>query len=283
MLGVEAIPAAAFFALLFLNPRSPRWLTSKGRHGEAQAVMDRLVADPVARDKELAEIRASLDLEHHSVRESIFSRPYLMPLFLACAIAVFNQASGINALLYYAPKIFKLTGAAGESALLQSVLIGVVNLIFTMVALTVIDRFGRRKLMLVGSVGYIISLGTAAAVFFVNGENFSAMGGTMLLGALMVFIASHAFGQGAVIWVFVSEIFPNRVRARGLAIASFSLWIANAIIAQAFPIMLGALGGGLVFAVFAGFMVVQLVWVIALMPETKGIPLEGIQKQMHID
>ena len=136
--------------------------------------MARLVADPAQRAQELADIRASLDLEHHTTRESIWSRPYLKPLFLACAIAVFNQLSGINALLYYAPKVFQLTGAAGDSAMLQSVLIGVVNLVFTMAALTVIDRFGRKKLMLVGSVGYIVSLGTAAAVFFAQGENFSA-------------------------------------------------------------------------------------------------------------
>lgn len=281
MFGVEAVPAAVFFGLLFLNPRSPRWLCAKGRDDEARAVMSRLVPDPAARDRELAEIRGSLDRERHGVREPLFSRAFLVPLGLACTIAVFNQLSGINALLYYAPKIFKLTGAAGESALFQSVIIGLVNLVCTMAAVAVIDRFGRRKLMLIGSVGYILSLGTAAAVFFANGADFSPAGGLALLGALVLFIAAHAVGQGAVIWVFISEIFPNRVRSRGLAVASFTLWAANAAIAQLFPVVLGALGGGPVFAIFCGFMILQLLWVILVMPETKGISLEAIQERLQ--
>jgi len=283
MFGVEAAPAALFFGLLFLTPLSPRWLMFKGRQDEARVVLSRLEGNPAVVEQELKAIQESLDLAHHSTRESLYSAKYLKPIFLACAIAVFNQLSGINALLYYAPKIFKMTGAAGESAMLQSVLIGVVNLIFTVAALAVIDRMGRKKLMLVGSVGYILSLGSAALVFFINGEQFSGLGGTVLLGSLMVFIASHAFGQGAVIWVFISEIFPNRVRARGQALASFSLWVANAVIAQLFPIVIGGLGGGIVFALFSAFMVVQLLWVIVFMPETKGIPLEEIQKKLNIE
>ena len=283
MFGVEALPAALFTALLFLTPRSPRWLMAKGRNEEARSVLSRLEGDPSVVEQELVAIRESLDLEHHSLRESLYSAKYMKPIFLACAIAVFNQLSGINALLYYAPKVFKMTGAAGESAMLQSVMIGVVNLIFTVAALLVIDHFGRKKLMLVGSIGYILSLGSAAAVFFFYGEEFTSIGGNVLLGALMLFIASHAFGQGAVIWVFISEIFPNRVRARGQALAACSLWVANAVIAQVFPIVIGGLGGGIVFTMFCLFMVVQLVWVIVFMPETKGVPLEDIQKELGIE
>ncbi len=283
MYGVEALPAAVFFLLLFFNPRSPRWLMSKGRQDEAQAVLSRVQGDTKAVAAELQAIQESLDLEHHSMRERFYSLKYIKPILLACTIAVFNQLSGINALLYYAPKIFKMTGAGGESAMFQSVLIGLVNLVFTMAALATIDRLGRKKLMLVGSVGYVLSLGAAALIFFAQGEDFSPLAGLVLLGALMLFIASHAFGQGAVIWVFVSEIFPNRVRARGQALASCSLWVANALIAQVFPIMLGGLGGGACFAVFTAFMVLQLFWVITYMPETKGIPLEEIQKRLHIE
>jgi sugar porter (SP) family MFS transporter len=319
MYGVEALPAAVFFLLLFFNPRSPRWLMSKGRQDEARAVLSRVQGDTKAVAAELQAIQESLDLEHHSMRERFYSLKYIKPILLACAIAVFNQLSGINALLYYAPKIFKMTGAGGESAMFQSVLIGLVNLVFTMAALAVIDRLGRKKLMLAGSIGYIVSLAVVAGTFYFFSEEFAqanaAMeaveearesgaleaviadleareakalaavktGGAVILVSFMVFIASHAFGQGAVIWVFISEIFPNRVRARGQALASFSLWVANAAIAQVFPILLGGLGGGPCFAMFTAFMVLQLFWVIVYMPETKGIPLEEIQKRLHID
>jgi sugar porter (SP) family MFS transporter len=283
MYGVEALPAAIFFLLLFFNPRSPRWLVSKGRQDEARAVLSRVQGDPTAVAAELEAIQESLDLVHHSMRERFYSLKYVKPILLACTIAVFNQLSGINALLYYAPKVFKMTGAGGESAMFQSVLIGLVNLVFTVAALAVIDRLGRKKLMLVGSIGYILSLCAASLVFFAYGDDFSTLAGMVLLGALMLFIASHAFGQGAVIWVFISEIFPNRVRARGQALASFCLWVANAAIAQVFPVVLGELGGGPCFAMFTGFMALQLLWVLVYMPETKGIPLEQIQKRLNIE
>ena len=319
MFGVEAVPAAVFFVLLFGNPCSPRWLMSKGRRDEAQAVLSRLEGDTAVVQAELKAIQLSLDLEHHSLYERLLSRQYLQPLLLACTIAVFNQLSGINAVLYYAPKIFKLTGAAGESAMLQSVIIGLVNLVFTMAALAVIDHFGRKRLMLVGSIGYVLSLAVIAWAFFNYGSEFTAAteaieavaeaqtegvdvealkglqiredqalaavktGGVIILFSLIAFIASHAFGQGAVIWVFISEIFPNRVRARGQAVASFSLWIACAGISQTFPMVLGRFGGGAIFAVYCSCMVLQLLWVIFVMPETKGVPLEDIQKRMGIE
>ena len=178
-----------------------------------------------------AAIQTSLDLEHHSLKEPLYCRKYTKPIMLAVMIAVFNQLSGINAILYYAPSVFEMAGFSEESSMLQSVLIGFTNLIFTMAALLIIDHFGRKKLMFVGSIGYIVSLGVAAAAFFVfRGGEFTPSGSKIVLGALVVFMASHAFGQGAVIWVFISEIFPNRVRARGQALGSCTHWVMAAAV-----------------------------------------------------
>ena len=282
MFGVEAFPAAAFFLLMFTNPNSPRWLVAKGRIAEAKEILHKIETKPAAADAELLAIRESLDLDHHRLSEPFYTKTYLKPIMLAVLIAFFNQASGINAVLYYAPKIFKMAGSASESAMLQSVIIGLTNLVFTIAALAVIDHFGRKFLMIIGSIGYILSLGTASWAFFTYGNDFSSAGGLILLTALIVFIASHAFGQGAVIWVFISEIFPNRVRARGQALGCFTHWVFAAIISQTFPVIAGAFGGGAIFAIYAGLMVLQLVWVLTIMPETKGIPLEEIQKRLGI-
>jgi len=281
MFGVEAFPAAAFFLLLFLTPESPRWLVGQRRSNEARNVLARMGTDTGNAEQEIAEIQASLDLEHHSLREPLFQKSYTKPVLLAVAIAMFNQLSGINAVLYYAPHILKMTGVGEDTAFLQAVAIGGTNLIFTMAALAVIDHFGRRKLMLVGSLGYILSLGTTAAAFYKYQGDFTPAGGTAVLIGLLVFIASHAFGQGAVIWVFISEIFPNRVRARGQALGSFTHWVMAALISWTFP-MLADLSGGHVFAFYTLMMVLQLLWVLFVMPETKGIPLEQIQKRLGI-
>lgn len=283
MFAVEAFPAVAFFFLLFANPLSPRWLVAKSRVEQARAILARLGTDDNGVDKEIQAIQQSIDLEHHALRERFYCRKYFTPISLAVLIAMFNQLSGINAILYYAPNIFKMAGAATESAMLQSVLIGFTNLVFTMLALIVIDHFGRKRLMLVGSIGYIISLGTASVAFYKFGTEFSAMGGKVVLGALVLFIASHAFGQGAVIWVFISEIFPNRVRARGQALGSFTHWIMAAAISWTFPLFADMLGGGTVFAIYGAMMVFQLIWVLKIMPETKGVPLEQIQKHLGIE
>ena len=282
MFGVEAFPAAAFFFLLFLNPLSPRWLVAKQRLEEARQVLDTCGTDTGNIDEEIKEIQLSLDIEHHSLQEPFFCKKYLKPILLAVLIAMFNQLSGINALMYYAPHIFKMAGAATESALLQTVAVGGTNLIFTMVALVIIDFFGRRKLMLVGSIGYILSLSSTSWAFYSYGTQFTDLGSTIVLISLLVFIASHAFGQGAVIWVFISEIFPNRVRARGQALGSFTHWFMAAVISWTFP-MIAEFSGGHTFAFYAICMVGQLLWVIWVMPETKGISLEQIQKKLGIE
>lgn len=276
MFGVEAFPAAVFFFLLFLTPQSPRWLVAKGRIEEARAILQRCGTDTGNVDEAIQEIHHSLDQQHHSLQEPFFCRKYSKPILLAIAIAAFNQLSGINALIYYTADIFKMAGYGSIDALQQSVIIGITNLVFTMAAMAVIDQFGRKKLMLIGSIGYILSLSAAAYSFYTK------TGGALLLISLMVFIASHAFGQGAVIWVFISEIFPTSVRARGQALGSFTHWIMAAGISWTFP-MIAAQSGGHTFAFYALCMVGQLLWVIAIMPETKGISLERIQQKLGID
>ncbi|MGE5754327.1 MAG: sugar porter family MFS transporter [Planctomycetaceae bacterium] len=282
MLGVVAVPAAAFFFLLLLTPESPRWLVARGRIDEVRAVLDRLGTDAGSVEEEIREIQASLDLAHHSLKEPFFRKAYLKPILLAVAIAVFNQLSGINALMYYAPAIFQMAGAGEASALLQAVAVGGVNLLFTMAAMLVIDHFGRRRLMLVGSIGYIVSLSATAWAFYRYGTEFTTLGSALVLVSLLVFIASHAFGQGAVIWVFISEIFPNRIRARGQALGSFTHWLMAALISWTFP-MIAAVSGGHAFAFYAAMMVLQLLWVLFVMPETKGVPLEEIQAKLGIE
>lgn len=281
MFGVEALPAAAFFLLLFLTPESPRWLMARRREAEARSVLARLGTDAGGVDEEIAAIQASLDLAHHRLEEPFFQAAYRRPILLAVAIAAFNQLSGINALMYYAPSIFRMAGAGQGSALLQTVLVGGTNLLFTMAAMSVIDRVGRRRLMLAGSVGYIVSLTATAWAFYRYGTDFTPTGSLVVLGGLLLFIASHAFGQGAVIWVFISEIFPNRVRARGQALGSFTHWFMAAAISWTFP-MIAQASGGHAFAFYAVMMVLQLVWVLRVMPETKGVPLEDIQKRLGI-
>ncbi len=274
MFGVEAFPAAAFFLLLFGTPASPRWLMTKGREDEARSIMSRLGAEHI--EKEIYDIQQSIDLEHHATREPFFCRTYLKPIMLAFLIAAFNQLSGINALLYYSARIFEMAGASADFARLQSVLVGATNLVFTMLAMAIIDHFGRKRLMLVGSIGYIISLSTVAWAFYTD------RGGTVVLASFLLFIASHAFGQGAVIWVFISEIFPTRVRAKGQALGSFTHWFMCAGIAWTFP-MFAEKTGAHIFAFYAGMMVLQLIWVLLMMPETKGVPLEEIQKKLGIE
>ena len=281
MFGVEALPAFLFFFLLFFIPLSPRWLVAKGKEEQAMKVLEKCGTDNGSVEDEIVEIRASLDLETDHRTERFFSKKFMKPIMLAVAIAIFNQLSGINAVLYYAPHIFRMAGAGSNSALLQSVAIGGTFVLFTVLALTVIDRMGRRKLMIFGSIGYIVSLAVTAWAFYTYGTDFSKAGGTVVLISILVFVAAHSFGQGTVIWVFISEVFPNRVRARGQALGSFTHWFMAAAISWTFPVI-ADISGGHTFAFYALCMVGQLLWVLLVMPETKGLSLEQIQKKMGI-
>ncbi len=285
MFGVEAAPALAFFGLLFFVPRSPRWLMAKGRTAEARRVLERVGVDAAGGvDAEIALIQVSLHAERSAAREPLFQRRYTKPILLVVAIAMFNQLSGINAVLYYAPEIFRSAGADENAALLNSVGLGAMNLLFTLIALTMIDRFGRRFLILVGSVGYMFSLGALSWAFMSQSTRvedaieFTSLGSSVVLAGLLLFIASHAVGQGAVIWVFISEIFPNRVRGRGQSLGCFTHWVMAALISQTFPMFSDWAGGGGVFAFYGVCMALQFIWAIRWMPETKDVPLEDIER-----
>lgn len=273
MLGVSAIPAACFLMLLFGIPRSPRWLVKKRRVPEAREVL-RLTGEENF-EAELQDIIVSIDAEHGHGDEPLFTRKYRVPIFLAVTIGLFNQLSGINAILYYSSYIFLQAGFSKDSGNLQSVAIGATNLIFTVIAMSVIDRIGRKTLLLVGSVGLAMSLAGVAAVFAMHRHE------EMLVGLLIFFIASFAFSQGAVIWVYLSEVFPNRVRAKGQSLGSLSHWLMNAIISLTFP-WVASKSRPAPFALFAAMMVVQFFVVLFIYPETKGVTLEQMQKKMGI-
>jgi MFS transporter, SP family, arabinose:H+ symporter len=272
MLGVVAIPSLVFALLTLLISESPRWLALKrGDVAGALGVLKEI--DPAVADATLASILASRDRAEASPSKAFFSAHYRWPILLAFLLAFFNQLSGINAIIYYAPRVFEMTGLTKSSALLSTAGIGLVNLVFTMLGLSLIDRFGRRVLMYIGSLGYIVSLGLMALAFYRN----SFAGMTIYVFA---FIASHAVGQGAVIWVFIGEIFPNEVRAAGQSLGCFTHWMFAAIIANIFPALAGRLGGGPIFAFFSAMMVLQLLYVMFMMPETKGIALEDMDAQL---
>jgi MFS transporter, SP family, xylose:H+ symportor len=274
MLGIAAVPAALFYVLVRRIPESPRWLVKQHRHEEATEVLRRVGSDdPVALVGEIAE---SLHEETVSADEPFFQRKYRKPILLAVMVASFNQLAGINALIYYTADIFKMAGAGRSSALVQSVVIGFTNLVFTMIAMTVIDRFGRKRLLLVGAAGLALCLGLVAYAFH------RGVGGTLVLASLIGYIAFFAFSQGSVIWVYLSEIFPNRVRARGQALGSFTHWFWAALVSWTFPIIAEASGAS-AFAFFAGMMVLQFVLVWVFLPETKGVSLERIQRTLGIE
>jgi len=274
VLGMEAFPALAFVIMILLVPRSPRWLIVKrGLVDEARKVLE--IINPATVEEHLAAIHATGTTRKSGLRE-FFSGRFSLPIILAFLVAFFNQLSGINAVIYYAPRIFTQTGMAGSSALLSSVGIGVVNLIFTMAGLALIDRMGRRFLMIIGSFGYIISLTMVAIAFFTG----AAANGYLVPVLLFVFIASHAIGQGAVIWVFISEIFPNDMRSWGNSLGCGTHWVFAAVIAGSFPFFAGKFGGGPIFAFFAFMMVFQLLWAWKIMPETKGVSLEDLEKRL---
>jgi sugar porter (SP) family MFS transporter len=276
MLGIMAVPSLIYFVLLFFVPNSPRWLVLKKRTPEAEEVLKKCGSLDVK--AEIDDIVESLRIELDGVKEKFFTRKYRIPIFAAVMVAVFNQLTGINAVMYYAPRIFEMAEVSRNIALLQSVAIGFTNMIFTMIAMSVIDRYGRKTLLLIGSVGMAFFLGMVARSFYI--QDFE---GYAVLVYLLGYCAFFAFSQGAVIWVFISEIFPNKVRARGQSLGSFTHWAMAAVVSLNFPILAKSIGGGNSFMFFAAMMVLQFFCVWRFIPETKGKSLEQIQKDLRIE
>lgn len=272
MMGVQAIPSVIYLLLMILIPESPRWLLSKFKNDEAKKVLQLM-----GQEADYEKIKEELDKDNNDAskaNDTIFLKKYRTPLVLAFLMAFFNQLSGINAFLYYSSRIFQEAGLGESTALLSSIGIGVVNLIFTLLGVFLIDKLGRKVLMYIGSVGYIISLSLVAMAFFFNWE------GIAVPVFLFLFIAAHAIGQGAVIWVFISEIFPNHLRASGQSFGSTTHWVLAAIIPSLIPYLFSTVGPGVVFLFFAVMMVFQLLFVAFMMPETKGISLEELSKKL---
>ena len=274
MFGVSAIPAVLFLITLFVIPRSPRWLVTQSSLHEALSVL-KLTGVPQAQE-ELDEIVASVHLERAGTPDPLFSRQYFKPIVIAFTVGMFSQLSGINAVLYYLNDIFTLAGATKVSGNLQAIAVGATNLVFTLLAMSVIDKFGRKKLLLIGTVGLGICLSLIAYVFYTHTHL------DWLVWLLMAFIASFAMSQGAVLWVYISEVFPNRVRSKGQALGSSSHWVWNVLISLLFPIMAKS-SGAYPFMFFAAMMAVDFVLVLFYYPETTGISLEKMQHKFGID
>lgn len=266
MLGVEAVPALIYFLMVLKAPESPRWLLLH-RDDEASAREVFLALQSEGVEQTISAIKAD---KAGRKRESLFKPEFRFPVLLAFLLAAFNQLSGINFIIYYAPRVFDMAGLDGSTALLSTAGVGLVNLVFTMVGLSLIDRLGRKSLMYIGSIGYILSLATVSWAFS------SQVSGTIVVGAVFVFIASHAVGQGAVIWVFIAEIFPNSVRSKGQSLGSGTHWVFAALIALLMPQVLAAFSASQVFAFFTFAMFLQLIFVRFMMPETKGKTLEDV-------
>ncbi|MCF6140128.1 sugar porter family MFS transporter [Flavobacterium sp. K77] len=272
MLGIQAFPSLIYTVLIFWIPESPRWILEyKKDLNKARAILKQIYTDEA-----VATAIAAMEKEtqQEDKNESIFMKKYRKPLLLAFFIAFFNQLSGINAFLYYAPRIFELAGLEKSASFLSSIGIGIINLIFTMIGITLIDRFGRKTLMYLGSVGYIISLGLVTTAFYYEWK------GMAVPLFFFLFIASHAVGQGAVIWVFISELFPNKLRAAGSSFGTSVHWVLAALIPSFIPFLFKVIGTTTVFAIFCLMMVLQLLWVFTKMPETKGRTLEELSESL---
>lgn len=272
-LGIAAVPAFLFFLMLFTIPRSPRWLVKQRRVDEARQVLKQIGEDDY--EHALQDIVTSIDSEHGHGDEPLFSRKYALPVFLAISIGMFNQLSGINAVLYYLNDIFASAGFSKVSADLQSVAVGAMNLLATMIAMTVIDKLGRKKLLLIGAVGCTLALAGVAAIFAMQRHQ------ELLVWLLVAFIGFFAFSQGAVIWVYLSEVFPNRVRGKGQSLGSFTHWVMNALISGIFPLV-AAQSGAAPFAFFSAMMALQFFVVLFVYPETQNVTLEEMQKKLGI-
>ena len=285
MLGIAAVPSVIYAVMCLALPESPRWLISrKGDRAAGLAVLKLIEPElpPARREAHADELMAAAKAEN-TVASNFWTWRLRIPIFLAFLVAFFNQLSGINAILYFAPRIFELTGLGEKAALLQSVGIGITNLIFTFVGLWLIDRLGRRTLLFIGSFGYIASLGLTAWAFLT--QHYS-----IVPACIFAFIAAHAVGQGAVIWVLISEIFPNRHRAQGQTLGSATHWVFAALLTTVFPMMVKLSGAneqpqraGYIFLFFCFMMMLQLVWVKTMVPETKGISLEDMQHKLGIE
>ena len=266
MLGVEALPALVYFLMVLKAPESPRWLLlHRNDETEARRVFHELQSEDIEQT-----INAVKRDSSSQSKESLFKPEYRFPVVLAFLLAAFNQLSGINFIIYYAPRVFDMAGLDGSAALLSTAGVGLVNLIFTMLGVSLIDRIGRKSLMYIGSFGYLLSLATVTWAFS------SQMGGTVVVGAVFVFIAAHAIGQGAVIWVFIAEIFPNSVRSKGQSLGSGTHWVFAALITLIMPQVLASFSAPQVFGFFTFAMFLQLLFVRFLMPETKGRTLEDV-------
>lgn len=274
MIGIVALPALIYSVIIIRIPESPRWLILTKKDDQAGLAVLEMIYAPAQAKESFNEIKK--DVTTTATSDSFFSKKYKFPIILAFLLAFFNQLSGINFILYYAPEILEMAGLGAKESLFNSILIGVTNLVFTLIGMRLIDVLGRKQLMLIGSLGYILSLTMVAFAFY------SQLGSVVLLLSIMLFIASHAIGQGAVIWVFISEIFPNTVRANGQAFGTGIHWIFAALITLVGPIVIDIYKENPwpIFAFFAFMMLLQLVFVLFMMPETKGLSLEEIESKM---
>ena len=274
MIGIVALPALIYSVIVIRIPESPRWLILNKKDDQAGLAVLEMIYAPAQAKESFNEIKK--DVITSTKVDTFFSKKYKFPILLAFLLAFFNQLSGINFILYYAPEILEMAGLGAKESLFNSILIGVTNLVFTLIGMRLIDVLGRKQLMLIGSLGYIISLTMVAFAFY------SQLGSVVLLLSIMLFIASHAIGQGAVIWVFISEIFPNTVRANGQAFGTGIHWIFAALITLVGPIVIDIYKENPwpIFAFFAFMMLLQLVFVLFMMPETKGLSLEEIESKM---
>jgi len=272
MLGIQAIPATIYTLLVIGIPESPRWILLYKNNRQKAADILRLINPGIDAETEISNIVH--DNNQQKTKQNIFQKKYRTTLMLAFFIAFFNQLSGINAFLYYAPRIFELAGLEKSASFLSSIGIGLTNLVFTLVGLSLIDKYGRKTLMYIGSFGYIISLGLVSVAFLLKWQ------GLFVPVFFFLFIAAHAVGQGAVIWVFISEIFPNKMRAAGQSFGSSVHWVLAALIPSFIPFLFLKIGPAPVFIFFCLMMVLQLVWVIFRMPETKGLTLEQVSDNL---
>jgi SP family xylose:H+ symportor-like MFS transporter len=270
MLGIESVPALLYLVMVTRVPESPRWiLLHKKDEAESRRILE--IVDPASVDRTIWEIRHA---QREFTQDALFRRTYLLPILLAFLVAAFNQLSGINFIIYFAPRILELAGLDASSALLSTAGIGLINLVFTVLGLYLIDRAGRRTLLLAGSIGYILSLAAVTWAFHANAS------GLLVVLFVFLFIASHALGQGAVIWVFIAEIFPNNVRTKGQSLGAGTHWVFAALITLLMPYLLNRFDGQTIFGFFAAMMCLQLAFVLFLMPETKGKSLEFLAEHL---